>query len=142
MGVVLTELAALYPAFLAGRPSPLAELPIQFADYAAWQRNCLQGETLEGLQSYWRRQLADVPPLEIPTDFPRPAVRTTRGSSRHCQLSAETGAAVLEFCRREGATPYMVLLAAFEVLLAATAAKTISPSARRWPTAAGRNWNR
>jgi amino acid adenylation domain-containing protein/thioester reductase-like protein len=118
VGVVLTELAALYPAFLAGRPSPLPELPIQFVDYAAWQRNWLQGETLERLQSYWRRQLAGVPPLEIPTDFPRPAVRTTRGSSRHCRLPAETSAAVLEFCRREGTTPYMVLLAAFEVLLA------------------------
>ena len=58
MGIVLSELAALYPALLAGRPSPLPELPVQFADFSAWQRNMLQGETLQKLRAYWRGQLA------------------------------------------------------------------------------------
>ncbi len=118
MGILLRELAALYPALLAGRPSPLPELPVQYADFAAWQRNLLQGETLEKLRAYWRGQLADVPPLGLPTDSPRPAIRTTRGSSRPCRLSPATSAAVLEFCRGEGVTPFMTLLTAFEVLLA------------------------
>ena len=118
MGILLRELAVLYPAFAAGRPSPLPELPIQYVDFAAWQRQLLQGETLERLRTYWREQLAACRPLELPTDYPRPAIRTTRGSSRPCRLSPETSAAVLEFCRREGVTPFMTLLAAFEVLLA------------------------
>ena len=98
-------------------PSPLPELPIQFADYAVWQRNCCKGRRSRAAELTGDEQLADVPPLELPTDYPRPAIRTTRGSSRPCQLSPATSAAVLEFCRREGATPFMVLLAAFEVLL-------------------------
>ena len=118
VSVVLGELAVLYAALAAGRPSPLPELPIQYVDFAAWQRQLLQGETLQRLQAFWRKQLADVPPLELPTDFPPPPVRTTRGSSRPCRLSPQTGAAVVEFCRREGVTPFMVMLAAFEVLLA------------------------
>jgi len=118
MGVLLYELGALYMAYLEGRPSPLRELPIQYVDFAAWQRKLLSGETLERLRNYWRGQLEGVPALELPTDRPRPPIRTTRGSSRPCRLSAETSAAVVEFCRREGATPFMVLLAAFDVLLA------------------------
>lgn len=124
MGVLLRELAALYPAFLAGKASPLAELPIQYVDFAAWQRKLLQGERLKQLQDYWRGQLTGVPPLELPTDHPRPAIRTTRGDTRSCQLSSETSRAVLEFCRREGVTPYMVLLAAFQVLLARYSGQT------------------
>lgn len=118
MGIVLRELATLYPAYAAGRLSPLPELPVQYVDFSAWQRQLLQGETLERLRGYWQDQLVGTPPLELPTDHPRPAVRTTRGSSRPCRLSPETSAAVLEFCRREGVTPFMTLLAAFEVLLA------------------------
>src|SRR5215207_166577 len=74
MGVLVKEAAALYRAFAAGRPSPLAELPVQYADYAAWQRGWLQGEVLESQIAYWREQLAGAPPvLELPTDHPRPA---------------------------------------------------------------------
>ena len=92
-------------------------MPIQYADFAAWQRKLLQGETLDRLRSYWIEHLDGVPPLELPTDYPRPAVRTTRGDTLPCHLSPELSAAVREFCRREGVTPFMALLAAFQVLL-------------------------
>lgn len=117
MGVLLRELSVLYPAFASGRASPLPELPVQYVDFAAWQRRLLAGETLERLRAYWRGQLQSVPALELPTDAPRPAIRTTRGSARPCRLSPETSAAVVEFSRREGVTPFMTLLAAFHVLL-------------------------
>lgn len=117
MGVLLGELSVLYPAFAARRTVRLPELPIQYVDFAAWQRRWLQGERLERLRSYWREQLGGVPPLELPTDYPRPSIRTTRGSTRPCLLSPETSEAVRDYCRREGVTPFMVLLAAFQVLL-------------------------
>jgi amino acid adenylation domain-containing protein len=117
MGVLLGELGRLYPAFAAGQAAPLPELPIQYADFSAWQRRLLSGERLEQLRAYWRDQLASVPPLELPTDRPRPAIRTTRGSSRPCRFSPELSAAVREYCLREGVTPFMVLMAAFQVLL-------------------------
>ncbi len=117
MAVLLRELAALYFAFEAGLPSPLAELPIQYADFAAWQRQRLQGDRLATLRSYWVRQLAGVPPLELPTDYARPAVRTTRGAVRSVPLARGIGEVLAEFCRREAVTPYIVLLAALEVLL-------------------------
>jgi amino acid adenylation domain-containing protein len=118
MGILLGELGMLYPAYASNRPLHLPALPIQYVDFAAWQRRLLQGENLERLRAYWRRQLADVPALELPTDAPRPAVRATRGSARPCRLSPETSAAVVDFCRREGVTPFMTLLAAFQTLLA------------------------
>ncbi|MEN6405045.1 MAG: amino acid adenylation domain-containing protein [Thermoguttaceae bacterium] len=118
MGVLLYELGSLYMAYLANKPSPLPELPIQYVDFAAWQRRRLQGETLERLREYWRNQLTGAPALELPTDRPRPAIRTTRGSSRPCRLSPETSRAVYEFCQREGVTPFMTLLAAFSAMLA------------------------
>lgn len=117
MAVLLRELTALYGAYAAGQPSPLEELPIQYADFAAWQRNRLRGERLESLRDYWRKQLTGVAPLALPTDHPRPAVRTTRGAVHAMHLSPRTAAAVAEFCRREGLTPFMVFLAALEVLL-------------------------
>ncbi|MFP5286891.1 MAG: condensation domain-containing protein, partial [Thermoanaerobaculia bacterium] len=82
-GVLVREVAALYAAFAEGRPSPLPELPVQYADFAAWQRSRLQGEVLESELSFWRRQLAGLPPrLELPTDRPRPGVQSFRGASR------------------------------------------------------------
>jgi amino acid adenylation domain-containing protein len=117
LGIMARELAALYPAYRAGHPSPLPELSIQYADFAAWQRDLLQGETLNRLRTYWIEHLDGVPPLELPTDYPRPAVRTTRGDTLPCNLSPELSTAVREFCRREGVTPFMALLAAFQVLL-------------------------
>src|SRR6185312_13135223 len=83
LGLLVREIAALYPAFAAGRPSPLPALPVQYADYALWQRSWLQGEVLAGEIDWWRRQLAGLPPLlELPTDRPRPAAQSHRGASR------------------------------------------------------------
>ncbi|GAG54265.1 unnamed protein product, partial [marine sediment metagenome] len=82
MGVFASELAALYKAYCNGEASPLPELPIQYADFAHWQREWLQGEVLENQLSYWRNQLEGVPLLQLPTDHPRPAVQTFRGASR------------------------------------------------------------
>src|SRR5262249_40622355 len=81
MNVLVREITALYEAFSNQNPSPLAELPIQYADYAAWQRSWLQGEVLEAETAYWKRQLAGAPPLlELPTDRPRPPVQRYRGA--------------------------------------------------------------
>ena len=81
--VLLHELTALYDAFRQGRPSPLPELPVQYADFAVWQRSWLQGEVLDGLLAYWTRQLAGAPEmLELPTDYPRPKAQTFCGGNR------------------------------------------------------------
>src|SRR6185369_1888089 len=80
MGVLLREVGSLYAAFAAGRPSPLPELPLQYADFAVWQRGWLQGATLEAQLAFWREELAGAPVvLDLPTDRPRPAVQTSRG---------------------------------------------------------------
>ncbi|HVR95834.1 MAG TPA: amino acid adenylation domain-containing protein, partial [Thermoanaerobaculia bacterium] len=119
MGILVREVAALYAAFAEGRPSPLAELPVQYADFAAWQRSWLQGEVLEREIAFWRRQLADLPPLlELPTDRPRPAVQSFRGSTRPVRLPAALARRVEALARREGATLFMALLAGFQALLA------------------------
>jgi amino acid adenylation domain-containing protein len=118
MGVLVNEVIALYRSYLAGEPSPLAELPIQYADYAHWQREWLQGEVLERQLAYWRDQLADVPAVsELPTDRPRPAVQTFRGASESFTLAPRLSQSLRELSRREGATLYMTLMAAFQTLL-------------------------
>ncbi|MDW8319679.1 MAG: condensation domain-containing protein, partial [Anaerolineae bacterium] len=117
-GVLIEELAALYAAFSAGQPSPLPPLPLQYADYAAWQRRWLQGEVLERQLAYWKEQLAGIPPLlELPTDRPRPPVMTYRGDTLGFALPADLSRRVHELCRREGVTLFMTLLAAFQTLL-------------------------
>src|SRR5207244_11405121 len=88
IGVFVREVAALYPAFAAGEPSPLAELPIQYADFALWQRDWLQGEVLERQLTYWKEQLADLPTLQLPTDRPRPPIQTFRGASEPFRIEA------------------------------------------------------
>ncbi|HEX9670007.1 MAG TPA: amino acid adenylation domain-containing protein, partial [Thermoanaerobaculia bacterium] len=118
MGVLLRELSALYQAFAAGRPSPLTPLAIQYADFAAWQRGWLAGEPLARQLAYWREQLAGLPELlELPLDRPRPAVQTFRGAYRPFPLPAETARGLRALGRRQGATLFMTLLAAFETLL-------------------------
>lgn len=117
-GVLARELGLLYRAYRAGQPSPLPELAVQYADFAVWQRKLLQGEYLQRLRQYWVKQLAGVSPLDVPTDFPRPAIRSTRGDLRPCRLTPELSSAVKEFSHSIGATPYMTLLAAFQLLLA------------------------
>jgi condensation domain-containing protein len=118
MGVLVRELAALYEAFRRGEPSPLGELPVQYADYAVWQREWLSGEVLEEQLDYWRRQLAGAPPaLGLPTDRPRPQVATYHGAVEKFELSAELSESLKKLGRSEGATPFMTLLAAFYALL-------------------------
>jgi amino acid adenylation domain-containing protein len=118
LGVLARELGGLYDTFSRRRPSPLPALPVQYADFAVWQRRLLSGPVLDGLLSYWKRQLAGLPPLlELPTDRPRPRVQTFRGSLLPVALPPGTTAAVRELSRRSGATPFMTLLAAFFALL-------------------------
>ena len=116
-GVAARELAALYEAHRRGLPSPLAPLPIQYADFAAWQREQRQGPAwLEQVEA-WRRRLAGVPPLELATDRPRPPVRSMRGALRPFSLPAALSDGVRDLSRAAGVTPFMTLLAAFEVVL-------------------------
>ncbi|HZH99277.1 MAG TPA: condensation domain-containing protein, partial [Fimbriimonadaceae bacterium] len=117
MGVLWRELGALYGAFSEGKPSPLAELPIQYADYALWQRQWLTGEVLDSQLTYWKERLAELSPLELPTDRPRSAAQTHRGASQELVLSESLTEALRDLARREGATLFMVLLGAFQVLL-------------------------
>jgi amino acid adenylation domain-containing protein len=117
MAVLDYELLAVYRAFAAGLPSPLPELPIQYADYAVWQRERLQGEVLERLRQYWLKQLEDLPTLELPTDRPRPPVRTSEGGVCRRRLPNPLSQAVRRFSQAEGATTFMTLLAAFQILL-------------------------
>ncbi|HVG45648.1 MAG TPA: amino acid adenylation domain-containing protein, partial [Longimicrobium sp.] len=118
MGVLFRELSALYGAYLAGRESPLPELAVPYADYAVWQREQLAGEALDRQLSYWAKQLAGAPELlELPTDHPRPAVRTDRGETVPVALSLELLERLQALGRSEGTTLYMTLLGAFQLLL-------------------------
>ncbi|HJX28948.1 MAG TPA: amino acid adenylation domain-containing protein, partial [Thermoanaerobaculia bacterium] len=118
MGILVREVTALYAAFSEGRPSPLPELPVQYADFAVWQRSWLHGEILENEISFWRRQLAGLPPLlDLPTDRPRPTVQSYRGTSRPVRLPAALARQAEALARREGATLFMVLLAGFQTVL-------------------------
>jgi amino acid adenylation domain-containing protein len=118
MGVLYRELSALYAAYRQGRESPLPELGVQYADFAVWQREQLEGAALERQLAYWRERLAGAPELlELPTDHPRPPVRTYRGATVPVELSPELLERLQALARGEGATLYMVLLGAFQVLL-------------------------
>src|ERR1043166_3004515 len=119
MEILTREVSALYAAYASGGESPLPELPIQYADYAVWQRQWLQGEVLEEQLSYWREQLAGVPAvLELPTDHPRPAQQTHRGALLPLQLPSELTAELKQLSQREGVTLFMTLLAGWQLLLA------------------------
>jgi amino acid adenylation domain-containing protein len=116
MGVLVRELGEIYGALAAGRPPALPPLPIQYADFAVWQRRWLRGEVLARQLAWWRERLAGAPEvIELPADHPRPAVASLRGASLAVELGL--GAAVGELGRERGATTFMVLLAAFEALL-------------------------
>ncbi|MFC1715512.1 amino acid adenylation domain-containing protein [Candidatus Poribacteria bacterium] len=118
MGIFRRELSTLYEAFSTGKPSPLPDLPIQYADFAIWQREWLQGEALESLISYWKKQLADVShALELTPDRPRPTIQTYRGESQSLTLSEPLTSALKALSHREGVSLFMTLLAAFKVLL-------------------------
>ena len=118
IGVLVQELIELYQAYSAGKPSRLPALPVQYPDFAHWQREWLQGEVLENHLSYWKQQLGGhLPDLRLPTDRPRPAVQSFRGATRSFSLSKELSDAVNALSRREGSTLFMTLLAAFKTLL-------------------------
>ncbi|WP_408890509.1 non-ribosomal peptide synthase/polyketide synthase [Myxococcus faecalis] len=117
-GLLVREVAALYGAYAEGKPSPLGELPVQYGDYAEWQRGWLQGEVLEQQVEYWRKQLEGAPrALELVTDRPRPAAQSFRGGFVQTQWPKELWRKVEEVSRREGVTPFMVLLSAYQVVL-------------------------
>ena len=112
------ELAALYEAFLEGKDSNLPSLPVQYADYAVWQHERLQGEVLESQLAYWKRQLGTgLTTLNLPTDYERPVVQTYRGARLTKALSEEVTKALKELSRREGVTLFMTLLATLDILL-------------------------
>ncbi|HYH81260.1 MAG TPA: amino acid adenylation domain-containing protein [Longimicrobium sp.] len=118
MGVLFRELSALYGAYREGRESPLAEPAVQYADYAAWQRGQTAGDALERPLAWWRETLAGAPALlDLPTDHPRPAVQTERGAHERLELPAGLAEWLEALARGEGATLYMVLLGAFQLLL-------------------------
>ena len=117
VGVFERELSAAYGAFVKGQEPELPALPIQYADYAAWQREWLQGEVLQKQLGYWKSRLAGVSTLELPTDRARPPVASHQGAHLAFDLPGPLTGALKEMGRREGATLFMTLLAAFQVLL-------------------------
>ncbi|HSS24772.1 MAG TPA: amino acid adenylation domain-containing protein, partial [Mycobacterium sp.] len=118
MGVMVRELGTLYAAFQGGEPlPPLSELDVQYADYAAWQRAWLQGEVVEAQLRYWKRQLADVAVLELPTDRRRPSIQTFRGDRCSIVVPPAIADGLRALSRRESVTVFMTLLAAFQALL-------------------------
>jgi len=117
-GIIIRELAALYEAFSTGKPSLLPALPLQYADFASWEQQRLRGAVLEEQLAYWTQQLADAPPiLQLPCDRPRPAVQTHRGATITLKLGVELTQRLKQLSQQEGATLFMTLLAAFQVLL-------------------------
>jgi len=118
LNVLFRETTTLYQAFSTGEPSPVPELPIQYADFALWQRQWLQGEELESQLAYWKEQLDGIPPvLELPTDRPRPAVETFRGAKQSLFLPKSLTQSLKSLSQEEGVTLFMTLLAAFQTLL-------------------------
>ncbi|WP_375511200.1 amino acid adenylation domain-containing protein [uncultured Nostoc sp.] len=115
--VFLKELEALYTAFDAGQASPLADLPIQYADFAIWQQQCLLSEVLEADLTYWKQQLTNLPVLQLPTKGLRPSVQIFRGARQCLALSSRLTEAIKALSRQEKVTPFMTLLAAFKTLL-------------------------
>jgi len=118
MELLLNELTQLYRAFLTGMASPLQPLPIQYADFAAWQRQWLQGEVLDKQLGYWRQQLGgDLPVLQLPTDFPRARIQTFNGAVVNFELSEATTNGLKALAQDGSATLFVTLLTAFKVLL-------------------------
>jgi amino acid adenylation domain-containing protein len=117
-GVLLNEFVTIFSAYALDRPSPLPELPIQYADFAIWQRNFLQGEILENHLDYWQKKLAGLPPvLELPTDRPRPPVISGKGGMKELWLSERLSNELSQFSKERGVTLFMTMLAVFKVFL-------------------------
>jgi amino acid adenylation domain-containing protein len=117
MGVFFGELGVLYQSFMAGQPSPLPELTVQYSDFAVWQRNWLQGDVRESQLSYWKKQLAGMAPLELPADRVRPALPSFRGAAHPIYLGAELVEQLRALGHKQDATLFIVLLAAFQLLM-------------------------
>jgi len=117
IGVLIRELQAIYTAFINQQPSPLPELSLQYADFAEWQREWLQGEVLETQLAYWRQQLRGISVLNLPTDRPAPYLQSYRGKTQYLELPKKLKDALVALSQREGATLFMTLLAAFQTLL-------------------------
>ena len=117
MGVFNRELKELYKSYSEGKESNLQELNVQYVDYAGWQRRWLKGKIYEEQVGYWKEKLKGVQPLELPTDRPRPARQSYRGRHHGFEVNEEVFGGLKRLAREEGATLYMVLLAAFNVLL-------------------------
>ena len=116
--ILVSELQSLYKAFSSRQPSPLKELPLQYADYAVWQRDVLSEERLDGLLSYWKQQLGGAPTtLDLPTDRPRPAVQNFEGATRQFTVPKSLSDEIQRASRSFGTTPFMTLLAGFYLLL-------------------------
>ncbi len=116
--ILARELPVLYEAFSNRRPSPLPDLPINYGDYSEWQYESLESEQIQQQISYWKQQLRDAPPiLQLPTDRPRPPEQTYSGASQYVQLPPEIMTAFKELAPQWRATPFMMLLAAFKILL-------------------------
>ena len=117
MGVLVQEVSALYEAFSAGCPSPLPELPIQYSDYTMWQRECLEGGLLEQQLEYWKQQLAGSSLLNLPTDHPRPVLMSQTGATYEFVIPGNVTHQLKKLAEKQGATLFMVLLAALHTLL-------------------------
>ena len=116
-GILWQELVALYGAFSKGEPNPLPDLAIQYADYAVWQRQWLQGEVLETQLTYWKHQLSDLPVIELLTDRPRPPFQSYRGAKQSFVFPKVLSDQLQALSRKQGVTFFMTLLAAFQTLL-------------------------
>jgi amino acid adenylation domain-containing protein len=125
IGVFIRELSHLYGAFVAGKEATLPTLPIQYADFAVWQRQWLQGKVLGTQLEYWKQQLADAPPLlELPTDRPRPAIQTFQGKTERFWLDSKLTQELKALSQQSGCTLFMTLLAAFAVVLSRYSGQT------------------
>ncbi|WP_052709811.1 non-ribosomal peptide synthetase [Pseudoalteromonas piscicida] len=118
MGILVNEFSHLYSAYVQGQENPLPPLAIQYADYANWQRQWLQGEVLDAQMGYWEKQLADLPDVHgLPLDYPRPSIQSFAGDVYVSTIAKDTLDGLKDVCQRQGATLFMGLHAAFSVLL-------------------------
>ncbi|MGB7293946.1 MAG: amino acid adenylation domain-containing protein, partial [Thermodesulfobacteriota bacterium] len=119
MGILIREVSAIYDAYSRGKPSPLPELPIQYADFAQWQRHWVQGDVLNSQLEYWKKKLGGLPHvLELPIDKPRPAMHTSRGATQSFALPLSLSDSLRELSKKGNVTLFMTLLAGFNVFLA------------------------
>jgi amino acid adenylation domain-containing protein len=118
VNVFLIELSTLYDAFARGEPSPLPELPVQYADYAAWEREALRRGAFDEQLAAWKKRLENAPPLQLPYDFPRPRMQSVAGATQFIRVGHRVTERLSELSRQNDATMFMTLLAGFEVLLA------------------------